>query len=336
MFTGAARLTLCLLLFTFPAIAAGPVKLIFDTDMGNDVDDAMALALIHEFADRGEAELLAVTLSKDNPWAAAYVDAVNTFYGRPDLPIGIVKGGKTPDDGKFVRIISERKANGKLVYPRDIGPDMKSDLPDATDLLRATLATQPDASVTLISVGFLTNMARLLQSKPDAHSTLAGTDLVKAKVNVYVAMAGAFSGVRQPEYNVFIDVEASRFVLANWPGPLIASGFEIGFAILYPALSIERDYAYAPDHPVAEAYRLYDKMPHDRPTWDLTAVLYAVHPDRGYFDLSYPGRISLNAKNVTEFAEGSGAAQRYLVASPEQVTTVRELFVYFVSSPPEK
>ncbi|MEK7794098.1 MAG: nucleoside hydrolase [Candidatus Hydrogenedentota bacterium] len=331
-----ARITICLVLLAISASAAGPVKLIFDTDMGNDVDDALALALIHEFADRGEAELLAVTLSKDNLWAAAYTDAVNTFYGRPDIPIGIVKGGKTPDDGKFVRAISERKADGKLVYPRDIGPDLKSDLPDATDLLRTTLAAQQDGAVTLVSVGFLTNVARLLQSKPDANSPLNGTDLAKAKVNIYIAMAGAFSGVRQPEYNVFIDAEASRYVFANWPTPLVASGFEIGLAIFYPAISIERDYAYVPDHPVAEAYRLYDAMPHDRPTWDLTAVLYAVRSEHGYFDLSYPGRISLNAKNVTEFAEGGGAAQRYLVASPEQVTTVRELFVHLVSSPPEK
>ena len=71
-----------------PSAADGPVRMIFDTDMGNDVDDALALAVIHELADRSEVELLAVTLSKDNPWAAPYIDAVNTFYGRPDVPIG--------------------------------------------------------------------------------------------------------------------------------------------------------------------------------------------------------------------------------------------------------
>ena len=38
----------------------------FDTDLGNDVDDAMALAVIHALESRGECELLCVTLTKDN------------------------------------------------------------------------------------------------------------------------------------------------------------------------------------------------------------------------------------------------------------------------------
>jgi hypothetical protein len=52
----------------------------------------------------------------------------------------------------------------------------------------------------------------------------------------------------------------------------VASGFEIGLAIEYPATSIERDYAYVAHHPLAEAYALYNTMPYDRPTWDLTPL----------------------------------------------------------------
>ena len=37
-----------------------PIKIIFDTDIGGDCDDAGALALIHRLCDKGEAELLAV------------------------------------------------------------------------------------------------------------------------------------------------------------------------------------------------------------------------------------------------------------------------------------
>ena len=87
-------------------VAAPPVSLLFDTDMGNDIDDALALAVIHSLESRGEAKLIGVTLSKDNPWAAVYVDVVNHFYRRPEVPIGMVKQGKTPEESRFTRVPS--------------------------------------------------------------------------------------------------------------------------------------------------------------------------------------------------------------------------------------
>lgn len=87
--------TLCSLAQESPA----PVPLIFDTDMGNDVDDAMALAVIHALQSRNECQLLAVTLTKDNVYAARFVELMNTFYGRPEIPIGMVRGGSRPEEG---------------------------------------------------------------------------------------------------------------------------------------------------------------------------------------------------------------------------------------------
>src|SRR5512137_1060513 len=88
--------------------AAEPVKIIFDTDIGNDVDDALALGMIHNLQSRRLCELLAVTITKDHAAAMPYVDAINTFYGRPDIPIGIVKDGKTREPGKYLVPIVER------------------------------------------------------------------------------------------------------------------------------------------------------------------------------------------------------------------------------------
>src|SRR5205085_11191369 len=45
--------------------SAAPVPVIFDTDMGNDIDDALALAMLHALQTKGEAKLLAVTITKD-------------------------------------------------------------------------------------------------------------------------------------------------------------------------------------------------------------------------------------------------------------------------------
>src|SRR5256885_15311836 len=96
-------------LFAMTPLGAAPVRLIFDTDMGNDVDDAVALAMIHALESKGEARLLAVTVTKDNRWAAPFVDLTNTFYGRGEIPIGVVRSGKTPEDSKMIRMPAERQ-----------------------------------------------------------------------------------------------------------------------------------------------------------------------------------------------------------------------------------
>ncbi|MEI9893193.1 MAG: hypothetical protein WDN28_04600 [Chthoniobacter sp.] len=72
---------------------ARPVRIFFDTDMETDCDDAGALAVLHALADRGECEILATVVSVRDPNSAATVDAINRYYGRPNLPLGMVKGG---------------------------------------------------------------------------------------------------------------------------------------------------------------------------------------------------------------------------------------------------
>ena len=180
----------------------------------------------------------------------------------------------------------------------------------------------------------MTNLARLLESKPDDASPLDGMELVKRKVREYVMMAGAFCKEPGGEYNVVTDAESARTVFERWPTPIVATGYEIGEAILYPAESIEKDYGWVKDHPVAEAYRAWEKMPYDRPTWDLTAVLYAVRPDRGYFGLSPKGTITLDEKNVTRFTADENGAHRFVTVTPEQITRIREACVFLASAPP--
>src|ERR1700691_3887986 len=281
-----------------PASAAPPLHVIFDTDMGNDVDDALALAMLHAFASRGEVKLLAVTVSKDNPWAAEYVRLVDEYYGGGTIPGGIVHDGKTKDDGLYVRQICE-------LHGRH--PDAAA-VEDAVELLRKTLAGESNGAVTMIQVGFSTNLARLLESAPDRYSNLSGIDLVKKKVRLLTVMAGNFAEPKR-EYNVMTDRPAAAKLFAAWPTDIYISGYEVGAAILYPAVSIEND--FPKDNPVAEAYRLYAKMPYDRPSWDLTTVLYDLRPDRGYFDVSPPGDVLVSATGTTSF-QPSPQGKRYL------------------------
>jgi purine nucleosidase len=306
------------------ALAAQSTPVIFDTDIGNDVDDALALAILHSLQSRGEAQLLAVTITKDNRYAAPFVDLVNTFYGRPGIPIGVVRGGKTPEDSRMIQVPAElRKPDGSFVFPHRITDGASA--PDATTVLRRALEAAADGSVVVVQVGFSTNLARLIASPADRA-------LVARKVRLLSTMAGHFPE-GAPEYNVKTDIPSARKVFDDWPTPIVFSGFEIGQALLFPSQAVEHGFAWAPNHPVADAYRAYMKMPYDRPTWDLTAVLYAVRPDAGYFNLSPSGRVTVDEAGRTHFAEAAGGPRRYLVLTEAQRARTLEALILLATQP---
>jgi len=313
-----------------PTFAADPVKLIFDTDIGNDVDDVLALGMIHALQSRGSCELIAVTVTKDHELAGPLANAVNTFYGRAEIPIGVVRGGVTRDEGKFLGMARDGER-----FPHAL--KRSADAPDAVALLRKVLAAQPDGSVVIAQVGFATNLARLLESPPDEACKLTGKELAAKKVKFVSAMFGAykFDGVNtHREFNVVEDLPAAKKFVSDWPTPIVFSGFEVGLAITYPAVSIEKDFAFSKNHPIAEAYRRYSPPPHERPCWDLTSVLYAVLPERGYFGLSKPGRVTVGDDGVTRFAPSENGPHRFLTVSREQIVRCREAFTNLASQPP--
>jgi inosine-uridine nucleoside N-ribohydrolase len=318
-----------------------PVPLIFDTDMGNDCDDALALAMIHALQSRKECELLAVTITKDHELAAPFVDCLNTFYGRGNIPIGVCRNsGKTPDAGKYNQV-SKITDNGKLRFEHDLLSG--NNAPTAVEVLRRTLAQAQDASVVVVQVGFSTNLANLLASPADAIAPLSGRELFAKKVKLVSIMAGAFAPIpndqgvlgEHREYNVAEDIPSIKKLVELCDVPILWSGFEIGLNLTYPHQSILQDYRYVPHHPVAEAYIAYIPPPHDRPTWDLTSVLAAVRPDRGYFELSNPGTVTISDDAISRFAENPQGKHRYLILKPATAERTREALVQLSSQPPE-
>lgn len=332
-----AALTLAMSLDSTSARAAEvePVRLIFDTDICGDCDDVLALGMIHSLQSRGYCRLLAVTISVDHEQAAPFVDAVNTFYGRGDIPIGVVRKGGVVEKSAFLSLVEEKDAAGHYRYPHDLLSGRSA--PGATAVLRKTLAAQPDHSVVIAQVGFSTNLARLLDSPPDEHSPLPGLELVRRKVKLLSLMAGAFTPIEGNkhylEYNVIKDVKSAQALADRWPTGMVYSGFEIGIALPYPATSIEHDYNYVPHHPLAEAYIRRNPPPHNRPTWDLTSVLYAVLADRSYFDLSPSGKVTVAADGFSRFEETANGNHAYLILRPGQKPRVLEALVQLSSQP---
>jgi putative membrane-bound dehydrogenase-like protein len=291
-----------------------PVRLIFDTDIESDVDDVGSVALLHALADNGEVEILAMGVSAKYPWSAPCLSALNTYFGRPNIPLGVVKGPGVNEGSKYAESIAKE-------FPHHIASNDMA--PDAAHVYRAILAAQPDRSVVMVSVGFLTNFRNLLGTKADGHSPLTGRELVAQKVKSWVCMGGRFPEGR--EWNVFRDAEASRSAIENWPTPILFSGFEVGLEVKTGSgLKV-----LPKSSPVRRSYELFNNL-EDRESWDQTAVLYAVRGLSGELDnlwkLSDPGEIVLAEDGSNRWRADESGSHRYFVpvAPPAQAAAVIE------------
>lgn len=313
-----------------------PMVLIMETDIGNDVDDALAMDMLYKYIDAGQIDLKAVCINKEGPAPAEFVDILNTWYGYPDIPIGIVRNGADceMDAINYAKaVVNLEDATGAPLFVRS--RNGYEDLPEAPELYRKLLAASADSSVTIASVGFSTNLARLLETPADKYSELSGKELVARKVRLLVTMAGNFEDANNHEYNVDKDIPAAKTVFEEWPTPIVTSPFELGIKVQYPATSIENDFGWAGPHPVVEAYKAYKKMPYDRPTWDPTAVLYAVEGE-SWFKVSEPGFITVTDEGSTYFTPDENGTRRYLMVDDAQAKAILDHFVSVVISVPQK
>jgi pyrimidine-specific ribonucleoside hydrolase len=284
-----------------------PTPIIFDTDMGPDYDDVGAITMLHAFADSGKCRILATMASDRYSNVAAVLSVFNSYFHRADIPIG-VPGGNAPD------IRDEQHWSDTILakYPHKIKAN--SDASNAVALYRKILAAQPDHSVVIVTVGFQTNLAGLLGTKPDANSALDGLQLVKKKVKLLVCMAGAFPGGR--EFNIYSDAAAAGSVSKSWPGPIIYSGFEIGKKIKTGIPLINN--AAIRNSPVKDVFRIgihhSAEDTHGRMSWDETAVLVAVAGAAPWYTVKR-GHIVIDTQgaNTWQDATADNAQHAYLV-----------------------
>jgi inosine-uridine nucleoside N-ribohydrolase len=280
-----------------------PVNIIFDSDMGPDYDDVGAITILHNLADKGEAHILATVASTRYEGVAGVMNVFNTYFKRPDIPIGISKSGLDLRDWQHWSDTLLTK------YPHQIKTN--DEVPDAVQVYRKVLASQPDHSVTIVTIGFLTNLSNLLNTRADKYSKLDGRALVARKVKLLVCMGGRFpSGY---EFNVMKDAKASQNVYTNWPTQVILSGFEIGEKILAGIPLIHND--TIKNSPVKDVFRISIPMAKEdslgRKSWDETAVLVAIKGYSRFYTL-HRGRMIVadDGKNTWD---DKGSGQAYLV-----------------------
>ncbi|EOD15514.1 hypothetical protein EMIHUDRAFT_245775 [Emiliania huxleyi CCMP1516] len=270
---------------------AGPVRLILDTDMGGgacqDVDDVAALCMTHALADRGEVELLAVVQDTAPPPCAGVISVINHYYGRDHVPIGAYKGQGLHHSYPPLSYVNDVVR----AFPSPIRNN--SQVRDAVKLYRRVLADAATRSVTISSVGLLTNLELLLRSAPDEHSQLRGVELVAEKVALLVVMAGRYPSSQRAECNACgcyngadrasaaTASAASSYVVKHMPRTvrMVFLGGEVGENV---RTGEALESCATRDNPCRHAYMAYRRdsfwgwAPGGRSSWDPLATLVAI------------------------------------------------------------
>lgn len=301
---------------------------IFDTDMGPDYDDVGAISLLHTFADEGKINILATVASTKYDNVAAVLDVFNTYFNRPNIPIGVPKG-------QALDLRDSQHWTDSIVqhYPHAVNSN--KDVADAAALYRRVLSIQPDKSVTIITVGFLTNLKNLLESKADMFSPLNGEQLVAQKVKQLVSMAGKFpSG---SEFNINRDFVSAKYVYENWPTPVLFSGFEIGEKMKVGLPLIHDDSIQ--NSPVKDVFRISIPLAAEdsagRKSWDETATLIGSLGYEKWYTVKR-GKILISDKDGSNaWIDDEKGTQAYLVEKTSPAV-VQKLINELIMHQPQK
>ena len=243
-------------------------RVILDTDIGSDCDDAGAMAVLHKLSDKGEVDILGIIYSSGKIAEGVGVcDAINTYYNRPNLPIGQYKKNDVGDPiTTYLPQIGRDTARFKH--------NLINSAPSALETYKKILRTQPDSSVTIITIGHPHVLLYLIKDEE-------GISLIQAKVTKWIAMAHT-----QETPNVgwnFGRNGAANYVgkiLKYWPQEVIFSG--LGRDIITGNKKLPNT---PKDNPVKEIYTLWNgAIQKGRPSWDQIAVLAAVRPQYFLFE----------------------------------------------------
>lgn len=303
---------------TEEATEGAGTAVIFDTDYGFDVGDVGALAVLNALADNGETDILAAITTVTDAHAPGAMDAVNSFYGRPDLPLG--HNTDAPESYRWDKAYPYWRnpaphfiANLGSEYPHDTD----AGVPAAAKRYRETLAAVPDGSVKIVAIGFMKNLADLLKSSPDSISDLSGEELVSRKVAQLVVMGGGYPS-NEGDFNLTSgpgkNSADAQLIIEAWPTEIVFTpGNVCGDVLSGQPLT-------APEtNPVARAYELFfGRSGRGRASWDLCAALYAVRglaaPDGSpYFELANDKRLTLDEGGRNEWVAPGNSRHKRLV-----------------------
>ncbi len=289
-----------------------PVKIILDCDFGDDADDLAALLMLHHMQDNAECEVLAIGQCNSTPKALRAIDIINTYYGRPDIPLGQQQSDTHIGDQYITFLIDNYPELSDLDYNYN---------PDVIDLYRKTLAAAPDHSIKFIVVGLKKDMADLIKSGPDEFSPLTGSELVAQKVTGVYDMGGIFPSGK--EFNYELEPASTKYYMENWPTPMWLAGSCVGGIHIGEDLRLmNTPPGKAMDHKLAGNGGIYwDGKPVEdyQHAFDCAPTIAAVRGDDTYFNL-VSGCNKVNNDGSNYFVQGDTCNHTYVDCGNQKVS----------------
>ena len=289
----------------------GVPLVIFDTDIGSSTDDLFALRMLYHYEDEGRCKLLGIVVNREGEDYAALADVMNTYFGYGSIPIGLERDGVNNPKVfiDYKNLYKHTTDKGGPMFSRTLSD--YSTLPDGWRLYRQLLVSQPDHSVNICSVGFVSCLDQLLASQSDNLSPLTGIELVRQKVKCLYLMAGVFTSSEEPDYNFLQAPEFAKKFFELWPNDvdIVFSPMEVGNQIEYKPETVISDIYWTDIHPIKQVYMKYDCNTGQK-MWDPLTVIQAVEGD-AMFSLSERGTVSLTPQLGIVFTPSATGNCRY-------------------------
>jgi len=269
------------------AVGANSPRIIIDSDLSLWWDDATAIGMANVLEQKRELRILGIMSDIQNPIAVAAMDAIDTAYGHPNIPLGAVahSTANTAPHGYSDDLVNK--------LPHSV--HSSADVPGAVTLFRRLLSSQPDHSVTIVAIGAYTNLAGLLRSKPDRHSSLGGRALIRTKVKRLVIEDGLFPSGAPPLTNQKLDLASASEVVSDnhWPTPI---AWVDGFTGIQTTVGGALCTTVPSNNPMRIVYESrFGCGPPGDGDWDGPTLLYAVGGKQGIFsELGKGGAAHIN------------------------------------------
>src|SRR5579862_2407530 len=282
--------------------------IVFDSALDQSIDQVLALAMVLGLQSKREIRTISLSVSRNDLKVAAFCDLMSRFYGAGSFPIGMPTDIPAKETGPMLTAVLNRPTYAT-------GIKKLNDTADVAATIRNALTAQQDQNAVVVLAGPPTDLLEVL-ALPGAKELIAK----KARLLTIAPTPGNAAGYAK--------------LLADWPTPVIFAGADLNRELPFPGDSIEKDFAWAANHPVVDAYRAYQPMPYDAPSQAMAAVLYAARPEGNYFKLSEPGLVTVLDDGSTKFTPGGQGRHRYLIADPAQKQTVVQAYTELTSAKP--
>lgn len=305
------------------------VRLIIDTDLGFDCDDAGALALANLFQNRSILQIALVTHSVNKQIGGRAVKAINEYYGNPDIPIGIAERyaidvdyffeefyanfesvdnfsgwEEKPSFYKLLNILKLEQHNEKFAFQT------------ARDATVKALMESDDRGTTFLCIGQANNLADMMDESLIPNHDFSYKDLLCKKTDKIVMMCGNFLDYGEKylcgdlywrgEFNVLLDIESAQKVFDMSEVPIYVLDFNQGSEVL-----TGKGLKGQKDNPAYKMYKAFRGDSMVSSSWDVLALLYASGQYPELFDCSECGKVQIDNNGKSSFQVGEG--NHYLI-----------------------